>query len=103
MVMKLIHKKSELVELAKQLGIRSDWHEPEEQEVGARVLGSQFDNAGFWGPDRRDFGYGTPTGNKKIDQYLLPAEMSVVILKHGEPVAEVNLATLFAWATGFEA
>jgi hypothetical protein len=29
-------------------------------------------------------------------------EMSVVLSQEGKPVAEVNLATLFAWATGHE-
>lgn len=86
--MKLIHSKAELQKLRDELGVRADWHEPDEQEVDAVVYGHSFDNAGFWG--------------RPESQGLESEEMHVVISKDGHPVAAVNLATLLGWATGLE-
>lgn len=89
-----INSRQDLLDLARQLGVRHDWHEPDEQNLTARVEGVSFDNAGFW-----------PTaavGNPEIvEQHVILALMD----DHGRPVqdvAVVNLATLFAFATGFE-
>jgi hypothetical protein len=73
----------QLQELAEKLGVRPDWHEPDEQEVTAHVDGDCFDNAGFWPRDKY-------TGQGM--------EMHVTLRQHGEVVAQVNLATLFAMA-----
>ncbi len=67
--------------VAKDLGVRSDWHEPDEQDVTAELVGGgSFDNA------------------------MLPAtdsmEMCVLLRQGGMPVAVVNLASLFAMACG---
>lgn len=78
-------KRSELIALANAFGMRADWHEPDEQDVTAVVRGQTFDNAGFW-----------PEPEKTYE------EMHVVIFREGKPMASVNLATLFAWATGLE-
>lgn len=96
--MKLITTRVELVALARGLGVRPDWHEPDEQGVSARVFGQGFDNAmppGLW------------MGN--IEQGQEPhAEQYVVLYEQAaeefEPtaVAAINLATLFAWATGYQ-
>jgi hypothetical protein len=86
--MKRIRTKKELVELARELGVRPDWHEPDEQGVSAVVYGQSFDNAGFW-DDQRSAG-------------LMHEEMYVILYVGGSPAASVNLATLFAWATGLE-
>lgn len=90
---KTIHTRAELQELARQLRVRPNWHEPDEQEVTARVFGLSFDNAGFWGQDevRRVGGMGP---------YSEGLEMWVTLYQDGYPVAEVNLATLFSWACG---
>ena len=92
--MKRINTRAELVELANELGVRPDWHEPDEQEVTATTHatthGVAFDNAGFWGKEHRS----SYDGTEYTEQY-------VVLHKNGKPVAAVNLATLFAWATGF--
>lgn len=80
-----INSTLQLQELAVELGVRFDWHEPDEQEVCARVFGSSFDNAGFWGEGTDDRPH---------------AEMWVRLYQHDEPVADVNLATLFAMACG---
>jgi len=88
--MKLIKTQDELVELAERLGVRSDWHEPDEQAVTATAHGVSFDNAGFWGePFRSSY------DGKEF------TELYVTLSQDGEEVAAVNLATLFAWATGY--
>lgn len=88
--MKRIRARGELVELANELGVRPDWHEPDEQNVTATTHGVRFDNAGFWGETHR-----TSDGHNFTERY-------VKLYKDGQPVAVVNLATLFAWATGLE-
>lgn len=91
-VVKKIDTRRELIELARQLRVRPDWHEPDEQEVTAQVHGDNFDNAGFWGHHKgvlNTFGEGHQ-------------EMWVELFQDGEPVAEINLATLLAFATGYE-
>lgn len=84
--MKLIQTRDELRELAKDLGVRPDWHEPDEQGVTAVVYGHQFDNAGFWPLD------GIYTRAEILEQHA-------VLIRSGVAVAAVNLATLFAWAS----
>jgi hypothetical protein len=83
--LRLIHTRSELIDLHRELGLRADWHEPDEQDVTARTEGSTFDNAGFWG----------------VPGSALNQELHVVIYQQDRAVAAVNLATLFAWATGY--
>lgn len=85
---KMINTRMQLLNLADTLGTRGDWHGPDNQSVTAKVYGQSFDNAGFWGEDSDDKEY---------------QEMYVVLSQDGEPVARVNLATLFAWATGYDA
>lgn len=80
--MRRINTKKDLKALARQLQVRPDWHEPDEQDVTAEVHGTDFDNAGFW-PEEYASGH---------------AEMHVIISQGGKPVAAVNLATLFSWA-----
>lgn len=77
--MQLINTRSEFTALAAELGVRPDWHEPDEQEVSARVEGDRLDNA---------------TGASGAC-----GELRVVITRDGEPVAAVNLASLCAWAS----
>lgn len=83
--MKRIQTKADLTQLAHDLGVRPDWHEPDEQDVTATAHGVNFDNAGFWGTDS--------TFSGDSEQY-------VTLYQKGEAVAEINLATLFAWASG---
>lgn len=77
-----IIERYELNSFRAAFGLGADWHEPDECDITAEVCGKRFDNAGNWG-----------NGSTSGEMY--------VILKHDdEPVAEINLATLFAWATG---
>ena len=93
MAVKKIHEREELVALAKKLGVRQDWHEPDNQDVSIEVRGASFDNAGFWGKEFED--------EKAAKPKELPCEpeMYVIISHRSKPVAEVNLADLFAFAS----
>lgn len=82
-----INTRADLAALAGTLGVRADWHEPDEQGVSARVVGDHLDNA---------------MGSTATDNV---GEYNVVITREddeGEPqdFAVVNLATLLAFATG---
>jgi hypothetical protein len=89
--MKNIHSKKVLIKLAKQLGVRPDWHEPDEEGVDAKVFGNNFDNAGFWPKG---------SGAKNFDGKEVVLEKHVVIYKDKKPVAAINLATLLSFACG---
>ena len=96
-----ITRREELVQLARDLGTRPDWHEPDEQEVDAVVRGNDFDNAGFW-PEalvRPAFSGKDTDGTPYSYPEFRLTEKHVVIKHHGEAVAAVNLATLLAWAS----
>lgn len=80
-----ITTKAQLQALALELGVRENWHEPDEQEVHAEVFGQRFDNAGFWGWHH-------------VASDSMAPEAYVVLLHYGQPVAEINLATLFSLA-----
>jgi hypothetical protein len=95
MTARIINRRYQLQQLAVELGVRPDWHEPDEQEVTAECRGSSFDNAGFGSTEYESsalhrYGHGGP-----VEQY-------VILKKDGWPVAEINLATLFAMACGWE-
>jgi hypothetical protein len=66
-------------QLAKKLGVRADWHEPDEQGVTVKITGKQFDNA---------------MGNTDS------GEINVHFYQEGKEVGAVNLATLCAMAAG---
>lgn len=87
-IVEMIHTREHLLAVKADLSVRSDWHEPDKYDVTVEVRGKSFDNAGTWG--REDL-RGKP--HEKVH---------VVLLKKDEEVAMVNLATLFAWATGYE-
>jgi hypothetical protein len=80
-----VRSREQLLELKTQLGVRDDWHEPSEQSLTVKVDGHDFDNAGHW--------WGSSTGKEY-------EELHVKLFQDGDLVAVVNLATLFAWATG---
>lgn len=91
---KRINTRAELEALARDLGVRPDWHEPDEQGVSAIVSGHSFDNAGFWGQ----------AGTGTLPSWAQEMWVTITVKSEGvEPygVAEVNLAELFAWATGY--
>lgn len=63
---------------------RADWHEPDEQEISAIVIGRTLDNA---------FGDTVMDGDD--------GEFNVVLFHYGEPVCVRNLATLLAEASAY--
>jgi hypothetical protein len=75
-----IDKVEDLQRVAQVLGVRKDWHEPDEQEVNAYVVGDHLDNA-----------MGSTTKHNH-------GELNVVITHYGENFAVINLATLLSWA-----
>jgi hypothetical protein len=85
--MEKITTRAQLQDLAVRLGVRGDWHEPDEQGLTVKVKGKSFDNAGFW-----------PQGEGR-DLPPSIVEHHVIIRQNGEDIAAVNLATLFAWAS----
>jgi hypothetical protein len=98
--MQRITNRRELVELAKKLGVRDDWHEPDEQGITAEVRGLSFDNAGFW-PHEAHPGL----NDLSQEQYVVLQRQTYNHdgeLSDPEDLACINLATLCAWATGLE-
>jgi hypothetical protein len=97
--MEIIFQRWQLRKLAQRLGVRPDWHEPDEQCLTARVEGKSFDNAGFW-PTQQ---YATGQLNPDIVEHHVIFSTYKIDDETGEPVdiidiAAVNLATLCAWA-----
>ena len=94
--MRRITERGEFVAWARAQGLRPDWHEPDEQDITARVEGTSmsFDNAGFW-----------PTAwGARINTELHVIFSRIVEdrrghSRRGEDLACVNLATLCAWAS----
>lgn len=80
-----IMDRQQLVDLAKAFGVSEEWHATSSQGLSCKVFGESFDNAGFWGRD--------------INQPPEFVELYATLYKDKIPVAEVNLATLFGWAS----
>lgn len=93
---RLILNRPQLLALARELGVRPDWHEPDEQGLEAIVFGEEFDNAGFWGRSFRE------SILSRHPKHRLSEEMNIMLVKDGKPIAEINLASLFAMACGCE-
>ena len=87
-----INSQAALRALARELGVRHDWHEPDEQALEAVCFGDDFDNAGFWGRRFRE--------EQPSLRFRLAEEMNVMLVHEGKPIAEINLASLFAMACG---
>jgi hypothetical protein len=92
---KRINSREELKVLARELGVRPDWHEPDEQGVNALVSGHMLDNAGFWGQG----------GTGTVPSWAQELWVTITVEEEGvrpRGVAEVNLAMLLAWSCGYE-
>lgn len=78
----LKQKKQDLIDFKRNFGLRDDWHEPDEQDISARVTGLYFDNACGDDPSTND------------------NELTVVLYKDDHcRVFAINLATLLAIAS----
>ena len=79
-----IRTKKELIALAKTLGVRDDWHEPDEAGVTAKVTGGKFDNAGF------------------DDEKFVIIKQNAGYTNDPDGIeVKINLATLLAIASGY--
>lgn len=101
--MEIITERDQFVEFARKHGLRMNWHEPDEQDITARVAGVAFDNAGFWPAQ-----HGNSTESVELHVIFAKQPWSDeecpcgdVHRLAGEDLAAVNLATLCAWATGY--
>jgi hypothetical protein len=74
----ILNTKQKLKEFKTKYGLREDWHEPDEQNITASVVGHYFDNANIDGS----------------------TDYALLFFYEGKPVAVVNLANLCAWSTG---
>jgi len=83
-----IRTHNQLHDVAQALGVNADWHELENQDVSIRIRGNTFDNTGCW-----PIGKWLHPGNPALEYYI-------ELRRHDETVAAVNLADLFAMATG---
>lgn len=84
-----INTREQLIQLRDALGVRLDWHEPDEQGVSVCIEGREFDNA---------CGAELP-GDPSFDREHGPIEMQAYVYQNDDLVAVVNLADLFAFAT----
>lgn len=84
-VVQHIHTAEDLAAFAETYKLREDWHEPDEQGVTARVVGSKLDNA-----------FGATTSRQNHDG---GGELNVILSMHGIDAAVINLADLLAWAS----
>jgi hypothetical protein len=102
-----IDSREELAEFAKRHGLRANWHEPDEQGVSARVVGTNLDNA--FGSHGHDFDNAMYTGaepSSTFSNLFTGHELRVVLEVEGyddgeaftEEKAVINLASLLAWA-----
>ena len=81
-----------LADFAREHGLRTDWHEPDEQGVGARIIGTHLDNA-----------FGSMAGRQiAIDGHDFSEFNVILTVEDDEGVpqdaAVVNLASLLAIA-----
>ena len=85
-----IRDAEQLAALADRLGLRRDWHEPDEQEVSARLVGTHLDNA---------MGPGFIRGKSDTELEDPMTEFYAIIEHDGEQVAAVSICSLLAWAS----
>jgi len=69
-------EKADLKKLVKALGVRPDWHEPDEAEVTIKFLDGTFDNA-----------------------YHDDTEAHIIVYKDKVEKARINVASLLGWAS----
>lgn len=90
----MIREPYDLMMFRNQHGVREDWHEPDNQNISARIIGRHLDNA-----------MGSTTRHEHTDW---GGEFNVVLTRMDETdreiqedLAVVNLATLLSWAAQY--
>lgn len=93
---KPLHTKQDLIAFAKEHGLRPDWHEPDEQGISARLIGSHLDNA--MGATMRPLPQDDPTNPHGEFNIVLSKSHTYEQDEVPVDIAVVNLADLLAWA-----
>jgi len=84
-----------LASLADTLGLRSDWHEPDESDVTATLVNPTYKGGNLF--NLRE------TKIRHLDNaYTDRTEAYLAIYKDGEVKARINIATLLALASGYD-
>lgn len=83
MIDKWIETKDELKALKKTLGVRDDWHEPDEQDVSVELMQDRLDNA---------FG-------DESEAHIILTHTNPSYTVDGEVRYAINVANLLAWAS----
>ena len=95
-----INTPTELALFARQHGLLTDWHEPDEQDIDARIRGGHLDNA--MGTTLDDIGENNFAGEYQViltehtHKYVYEDGVEKRVL--GKDLAVINLATLLSWA-----
>ena len=94
-----IRTRAEFIALASELGVRPDWHEPDEQAVTARWGGTELDLDNAMGV--RWYGDWLPGEPKRAEMYVILCRKEIEdgIARRGPDLATINLANLLAWAS----
>jgi hypothetical protein len=89
----------QFIRFASKHGLRLDWHEPDEQGITARVVGTPLDFDNAMAPGEV---YGQWSGVDQMELCVVFSELDEEDGKRvrGRDLAVVNLASLCAWATG---
>lgn len=94
-----IRTRDELIALARELGTRPDWHEPDEQGVTARWGGTELDLDNAMGVHW--YGDWLPGEPKRAEMYVILCRKEIEdgTAWRGPDIATINLANLLAWAS----
>lgn len=87
----MIREPYDLEMFRKRYEMRYDWHEPDEQGIGARIIGTHLDNA---------MGSTTRHEGKEYSEFNIVLTMEMGATETRD-VAVVNLATLLSWAARY--
>jgi hypothetical protein len=88
-----VDSQKSLVALRDSLGVRPDWHEPDEAEVSVAVVSPKSEGGGNYNL--------VQTKIRRFDNaFSDKTEAHIVIYKEGKVAGRVNLAYLFSLACG---
>lgn len=87
----------QFIQFATRMGVRTDWHEPDEQGLTARVEGTPFNFDNAMSPGETYGAYLTGDEPRSELHVIFTAEQEDGSVKD---VAVVNLASLCSWASG---
>lgn len=95
-----IQDRDDLERFRRTHGIRSDWHEPDEQEITATVIGHSLDTASTHVDDVYDHDESHHSLTVVLHEQVVNEDS--VVTGPGQPLAYVNLAQLLSWGCNFD-